>query len=287
MGKNKKGLTRILWRNKIESIGLVWVIVVLCLTVLGPWISPFSPTDLDLSHKFIKPNSIHWFGTDAMGRDILSRVIVGTRVSMKVALCVILTSVVVGVTVGLLAGLNGGIVDEILMRITDVFLSFPPLILAMAVAAALGSGLTAAIIGLAITWWPGYARLIRAQVLTIKSEGYVESARAVGSSILRVAFQHILLNAIDPLIIQITLDVGYVTLAAAGLGFIGVGAQPPTPEWGTMIATGREYILTKGWVSMFPGLALLVTVLSFNLFGDMLRSELDPRMHQHSVQSKQ
>jgi peptide/nickel transport system permease protein len=168
------------------------------------------------------------------------------------------------------------LVDEIVMRLVDVFLAFPSLILAMAIAAALGTGLTAVCTGLAATWRPGYARLLRSRVLVLRQEPFVESARAIGCSVWRIILRHIIPNALSPLIVQITLDVGYVILAAAGLGFIGLGVQPPTPEWGVMIAAGREYILSKWWISTFPGVALFATVLGFNLLGDLLRNELDP-----------
>jgi len=275
-------LVKILQRNKIESLGLFIVILVCFMGIFGPLLTPFSPTTLNRQNAFSRPNGTHWLGTDSAGRDILSRIIAGTWVSLKIDFWVILTATVLGIGVGTLAGLNDGLIDEVLMRIADIFLSFPPLILAIAIAAALGADLKAAIVGLAVTWWPGYARLIRAQVLTIKNEGYVESAYAIGCSKLRIAFRHILANAIDPLIVQMTLDMGYILLTAAGLGFIGVGAQPPTPEWGSMIGSGRQYILSAWWVSTFPGIALLLTVLSFNLLGDMLRSELDPRLHKNT-----
>jgi len=282
MKKRQAILLRILWRNRIESIGLFFAISVCLIAIFGPWLTPFSPIELNLSNQFIRPNTIHWFGTDAAGRDVLSRIIAGTRISLKIAFWVVLTAIVIGIAVGTVAGLNGGTIDEVLMRIVDIFLSFPPLILAIAIAAAIGASLEAAIIGLAVTWWPGYARLVRAQVLVVKNKGYVESARAIGCSKMLIVFRHILLNVIDPLIVQVTLDVGYVILTAAGLGFIGVGAQPPIPEWGLMISSGRQYILSRWWISTFPGIVLFLTVLSFNLFGDMLRSELDPQLHQNT-----
>jgi len=274
----RKKLWGIVRRNRLEFIGLALVAVILLIAVIGPLFYPYSPIALNLADKFKSPSFAHWFGTDSAGRDILSRVIAGTRVSLMIAFWVILVATALGTSFGTIAGISGGWIDEVLMRLADVFLSFPPLILAMAIAAALGAGLKAAIVGLAVTWWPGYARLIRARVLSIRGELYVESARAIGCGTLRIVLRHIIPNAINPLIVQITLDVGYVILAAAGLGFIGVGAQPPTPEWGTMIAAGREYILSKWWVSTFPGLALFMTVLAFNLTGDLLRNELDPQL---------
>jgi peptide/nickel transport system permease protein len=271
-----RNFLNIIRRNKFESLGLLLVLIFLIMALFGPLFAPYSPTALNLSEQFQPPSLRHWFGTDANGRDIVSRTIVGARLSLTIAFWVISVATVIGGSLGIMAGFWGGLVDESVMRLADVFLAFPSLILAMAIAAALGTGLTAVCIGLAATWWPGYARLLRSRVLVLRQEPFVESARAIGCSAWRIILRHIIPNALSPLIVQITLDVGYVILAAAGLGFIGLGVQPPTPEWGVMIAAGREYILSKWWISTFPGVALFATVLGFNLSGDLLRNELDP-----------
>ena len=276
-------LVDIIKRNKLESLGLLLVVTFLIMALFGPLLAPYSPTALNLAERFKPPSPQYWFGTDASGRDILSRTIVGARVSLTIAFWVIVTATAIGGSLGIVAGFFGGLVDEIAMRLADVFLAFPSLILAMAIAAALGTGLTAVCIGLAFTWWPGYARLLRARVLVIKEEPYIESARAIGCGTWRIIFRHVVPNVLSPLIVQTTLDVGYVILAAAGLGFIGVGVQPPTPEWGVMIAAGREYILSRWWVSTFPGIALFGTVLGFNLVGDLLRNELDPQLKRRAI----
>jgi len=271
-----RNFLNIIRRNKFESLGLLLALIFLIMALFGPLFAPYSPTALNLSEQFQPPSLRHWFGTDANGRDIASRTIVGARLSLTIAFWVISVATVIGGSLGIMAGFWGGLVDEIVMRLADVFLAFPSLILAMAIAAALGTGLTAVCTGLAATWWPGYARLLRSRVLVLRQEPFVESARAIGCSVWRIILRHIIPNALSPLIVQITLDVGYVILAAAGLGFIGLGVQPPTPEWGVMIAAGREYILSKWWISTFPGVALFATVLGFNLLGDLLRNELDP-----------
>ena len=273
-----KRIIAIINRNRVESIGLLGAAIVIFIAIFGPWLAPYSPTELDMDNKYLPPSAKHLFGTDSAGRDIFSRVLAGTHISLTVVGWVILAALTVGGLIGISAGFIGGMYDNVIMRLADIFLSFPPLILAMAIAAALGSGLNSAIVALAVTWWPGYARVIRSQVLSTKSEVYVESAEAIGAPKRRIIFQHILLNSIDPIIVQVTLDEGYVILAVAGLGFIGVGAQPPTPEWGSMVAAGRNQIICNWWVSILPGLVLFMTVLSFNLLGDLLRREMDPQL---------
>jgi peptide/nickel transport system permease protein len=216
-------------------------------------------------------------GTDELGRDVLSRVMAGTRISLGIATLILSIAITAGVVIGAISGYVGGWVDEVLMRFTDIFLAFPALILAMGIAASLGRDLKNVIIALTLVYWPWYARLIRGQVLMIRERDFVEAARAIGSRPSRVLIRHILPNTIAPIIVQATVDVGYAVLATAGLSFIGLGAQPPSPEWGSMIAGARTYFRVAWWYMTFPGLALTFTVVGFNLLGDGLRDYFDPR----------
>jgi len=225
------------------------------------------------AHRFQHP-----LGTDDMGRDILSRIIYGSRISVLIGIIVVLIGAVIGIIVGAVSGYIGGAGDNILMRIADMFLSFPPLILAMAIAAALGPNLRNTIIAIALVRWPVYARLVRSQVLSIKNSQFIEAIRSMGGSDIRILFIHILPNCLSPIIVRATMDLGTVILAAAGLSFIGFGAQPPLPEWGAMVSDGRQYIVSEWWVATFPGLAILMVVVGFNILGDGLRDVLDPRL---------
>lgn len=270
-------VVRSLRRNPVTMAGIVTVLFFLLLAIFGPLLAPFDPVDTHPAQRLLPPGGLHWFGTDSLGRDILSRVLFGTRISLYTGLTVVLISVVLGLLSGLLAGYFGGALDEGIMRITDMFLAFPGLILAMAVAAILRPSLTNTLIAISVTWWPVYARLVRGQVLSIRSLEYVQAARALGQGDLRLIVRHILPNAISPVLVQATLDMGGVILTAAGLSFIGFGAQPPTPEWGLMVSDGRSFLMTHWWVASFPALAILLLVLGFNLTGDGLRDMLDPR----------
>lgn len=266
-----------LTQSPLNLAGVVLIAVFLFLVAFGSLLAPHDPVQPNVAVKLQPPSSTYWFGTDELGRDILSRVMSGAKYSLGVAFIILSIAVLVGTFVGLIAGYAGGIVDELLMRVTDLFLAFPALVLAMAIAATLGRTLENTVIALTVVYWPWYARLVRGQVLWLKEREFVEAARAIGASPLRILGRHILPNTLAVVIVQLTLDVGYAVLATAGLSFIGLGAQPPTPEWGTMIAGARTFFREAWWYITFPGLALTLTVLGFNLLGDGLRDFLDPR----------
>lgn len=284
---NSSRLLRALLRNPLTVLGLCIVVFFLVLAWIGPNVTPYNPIEQNLKEQLRPPSEKHWFGTDSLGYDVASRVIAGARHSVPTGFVVVFAAVLIGLVVGATAGYVGGWVDEILMRVTDLFLAFPALILAMAIAGALSGkiesgllpklGLSHAVLALTITWWPAYARLVRAEVLRVRTSLYVEAAKALGVPRPRILLAHILPNCMSPVVVQATLDLGAVILTAAGLSFIGFGDQPPTPEWGAMIASGRSYIATHVWVVAFPGLAIFLCVLGFNLVGDGLRDAMDPR----------
>lgn len=267
---------REMFRSPLTVLGLAVVLIVVIVAVIAPIIAPYNPMEINFGAVTMGPSSSHLLGTDDMGRDILSRIIYGSRIDLIVGFLTILGAVAIGLPIGAIAAYRGGWTDEIIMRITDMFLSFPSLVLAMALAAALGPGLVHAMEAMLITWWPWYTRLIRGQVLSIKSNTYVEAAKAVGVNDFRVILRHVLPNSLSPIIVQGTMDIGNAILTAAALSFIGLGAQPPQPEWGAMITIGRNYIQQYWWMATFPGLAILFTVIGFNLLGDGLRDSLDP-----------
>ena len=267
---------RRLRRNSGAMLGFALLLLLLLAALFGPLMLG-SPGAQDLAARLSPPSAGHWLGTDQLGRDVLSRVLSGARISLGLGVSVMLASLITGSLIGLLAGLLGGWWDEGLMRLTDIFLAFPSLILAMAISAALGPSLTNVMIAVALVSWPTYARLVRAQVLALREREFVEAARALGSSQGRVALRHLLPNSLAPLLVQGSFDVGSAILTAAGLGFIGFGAQPPTPEWGAMVSETRNYISQAPWASSAPAVAILLTVLAFNLIGDGLRDVFDPR----------
>jgi peptide/nickel transport system permease protein len=274
----RKNLKRFLVGNRLNLIGVIIVGLFLFLAVFGELLAPHDPYAADITNsKLLGPSLSHPMGTDELGRDILSRIMTGTRISVQVALIVLGFAVVFGTIIGLIAGFWGGWVDEVLMRLTDMFLAFPALILAVAIAASLGRNLRNTMIALATVFWPWYARLVRAQVLSIKEREFVQAAHSIGMSRSRIMLRHILPNAASVIIIQLTLDVGFAILATSSLSFIGLGAQPPSPEWGTMMSTARNYFRDAWWYMAFPGLVLTLTVLAFNLLGDGLQDALDPR----------
>jgi len=265
-------------KSRLALFGLLITGLLTFMAILAPLIAPYSPTKMSLRERLSPPSTSHLFGTDDAGRDILSRVIYGSRITLRICIIVVGLTLGIGALLGILSGYIGGWVDELIMRLNDVFLAFPALILAMAIAAALGPSLENAIIAMVVIWWPRYARVSRGQVLAIREIDYVTSARALGASPVRIMIRHILPNCISPIVVQATLDLGEVVLTAATLSFIGFGAQPPVPEWGAMISVGRNFIRDYWWYPTFPGLAILVTVMGFNLLGDAVRDALDPRL---------
>lgn len=275
--RKPRGLLHRLLANPLSAVGAVLACLAILVAIFAAQIAQFDPIVMESGNRLAAPSSIHWFGTDDSGRDIFSRVIFGTRYSLLAALGILVMASALGTAVGLTAGLFGGWVDEILMRLTDMFLAFPALMLAMGLAAALGPSLFNAMIATVLVWWPWYARLVRGQTLLLKHEAFVEAAIISGASRLRIALHHILRNCLTPLIVQISLDIGYAVLTLASLSFIGLGAQPPMPEWGSMVSVGRDYFLDEWWMVTFPGLAIFISVMAFNLFGDGLQEVLSPR----------
>ena len=266
-------------RNPLSMIGIATIAIFVFTAVFAPFIAPY-PEDVIAVHmdaRLLPPSTAHLLGTDEMGRDIFSRAVFGSRVSLTVIAVVVGLSAAVGILIGAVAGFLGGKIDEIVMRITDMFLAFPSILLAMAIAAALGPSLINAMIAITTTWWPWYARLVRGQVLSIKERPFVEAAVTLGAGKGRIIFRHILPNSLSPILVQMSMDAGYVLLTAAGLSFIGLGAQPPTPEWGLMVSLGRIYMPQWWWCATFPGLAIMITVLGLNLIGDTLTEVLEPR----------
>jgi peptide/nickel transport system permease protein len=261
---------RKLLRTRTGAAGAAIVGFLVLVAVLAPVIAPDNPMAVSPAARLAAPSARHLFGTDDLGRDLLSRVIYGSRYSLAGGVSIVLIGTLVGLVVGLIAGYAGGWLDEALMRVTDVFLAFPSLILAMAVAAALGPSLVNAVIAIGAVWWPWYARLVRGQTLRIRSQPFIAAAVVSGARGRHIVPNHILRNAISPVIVQMSLDVGYAILTLAGLSFIGLGAQPPTPEWGSMISVGRDYYLSQWWFVTFPGLALLLMVTGFILLSDGL-----------------
>ena len=263
--------------NPMAMLGLAIVLLLIVVAVLAPVIAPQSPTAQDLGQRLLAPSAAHWLGTDELGRDIFSRIVHGSRLTLVIVLLVAVLVGPVGLLVGTVAGYAGGWLDTVLMRITDIFLAFPRLILALAFVAALGPGIENAIIAIAITAWPPYARLARAETLAHRRSDFIAAARMQGASPLRIVLAHVAPLCTSSLIVRLTLDMSGIILTAAGLGFLGLGAQPPAPEWGAMISTGRQYVLDYWWVATMPGLAIVLVSLGFNLLGDGLRDVLDPK----------
>ncbi|MDP9836348.1 peptide/nickel transport system permease protein [Neorhizobium huautlense] len=265
--------------NPSSGFGLIVISILLLTALVAPLLAPFDPNVINLNNVLQPPNATHWFGTDELGRDIMSRIIYGTRISLTIITIVSVIVGPVGLLVGTTAGYFGGWYDTVMMRITDIFLSFPSLILSLAFVAALGAGLENAIIAIGLTAWPPIARLARAETLTFRNADYISASRMQGASSLRIIVKSIVPMCMPSVLVRITLSMATVILTAAGLGFLGLGAQPPLPEWGAMIATGRRYMLDNWWLVAFPGGAILLVSLAFNLLGDGLRDALDPKQH--------
>ena len=265
------------WRRYgLASLGLAIVLAWVLIAIFAPVISPYAPDAVDVTIRLQPPSLEHWLGTDALGRDVLARLLYGSQVSLITGFVVVVVSAVAGTLIGGIAAFAGGKIEELMMRATDLVLCFPPIILALAIAAALGIGTTNTIIAMLVVWWPKFARLARGLVLVQRSQEYVEAAMVVGFSPARILIRHILPNAVGPLVVLTTLDIGNAIITFAGLSFLGLGVVPPTPEWGSMVAEGRE-LVEQWWVASFPGFAILTIVLGFNFLGDGIRDWLDPK----------
>jgi peptide/nickel transport system permease protein len=267
---------RWLRRYWLATLGAVIVLAWILVAVVSPYLAPYPPEALDVTKRLLPPSSEHWLGTDLLGRDVLSRLLVGSQVSLFAGFTVALIGAAIGTLVGGVAAYAGGKVEEAMMRLTDLVLCFPPIILAMAIAAALGIGVTNTLIAMLIVWWPKFARLARSLVIVQRSQEYVEAAVTIGYGPGRILFRHIVPNSLGPLIVLVTLDVGQAILTFSGLSFLGLGVIPPTPEWGAMVSEGRE-LIQQWWVATFPGLAILTVVMGFNFLGDGVRDWLDPK----------
>ena len=273
-------IRRAILTDPLALAGVAVIVLLVALAVFGPWIAPYPEQGAGQSNvpaRMLPPSLEHPFGTDGLGRDMLSRVIVGARPALGVSLLVVGLAMLIGVPLGALAGYRRGRLDALIMRVTDLFLAFPPLLLAMVIVAGLGPGLEHAALALAISWWPWYARLARGSATSLRERSFVEAARSIGVGDLTILRRHVIPNLVTPILVQATIDIGTVILAAGSLAFLGLGASPPTPDWGLMVAEGRTYILDQWWLSAFPGSAIFVVVLAFNVVGDLLLDLLDPR----------
>lgn len=270
----------LLARNKLSLMALILLIIIVLMTILAPVIIPY-PEDIstatNVAQNYQPPSSEHIMGTDELGRDIFSRVVYGGRISISTAIIAVGFALFIGVPLGAIAGSTGGWVDNVIMRITDVFLSFPPLLLAIALVSLLGSGLSNTILAISLSWWPWYTRLVRGQAISIRERKFVQASETIGTNRFKIITKHIIPNCISPVIVQASMDIGGVILTVASLSFLGLGAQAPTPEWGLMISVGRSAFPDKWWYCIFPGIAIFITVLCFNLLGDAVREILDPK----------
>jgi peptide/nickel transport system permease protein len=272
LSKRRRQLRRYFLPALGLAIVLVWILIAIC----APLLAPYAPDIVDVTKRLKPPSAQHWLGTDSLGRDVFSRLLYGSRVSLFTGFVVVLVGGAIGTLVGGIAAYARGRTEELIMRLTDLVLCFPPIILALAIAAALGIGTTNTIIAMLVVWWPKFARLARSLVIVQRSQEYVEAAIVVGLKPSRILLRHIIPNSVGPLIVLVTLDVGNAIITFAGLSFLGLGVVPPTPEWGSMVAEGRE-LVDQWWVATFPGIAILTIVLGFNFFGDGVRDWLDPK----------
>lgn len=270
-------LARALMRNPLAMVGLAIIVLLLLVATFAPWLAPYSAVQGELANRLQPPSAAHWMGTDELGRDILSRIIYGARITLMIVLLVAVIAAPLGLLIGTVAAYFGGWIDRVLMGLTDIFLSLPRLIMALAFVAALGPGIENAVIAIAITAWPVYARIARAEVLTFRSAEFLDAVRMLGASPARIIALHVVPLCMSSTIVRVTLDMAGIILTAAGLGFLGLGAQPPVPEWGAMISRGRSFILDQWWVATMPGFAIVIVSLGFCLFGDGLRDVLDPK----------
>ena len=265
--------------NPLAMIGLFIIVAFIVLSLAAPLLAPYDPSVQDLGNRLSAPTAAHWFGTDELGRDILSRILDGGRVTLGMVIAVVILVAPIGLFIGCIAGYFGGIVDTALMRVTDVFLAFPRLILALAFVAALKPGVESAVLAIALTAWPPYARLARAETMTLRKSDFIAAAKLTGASPFRIILRHIMPLCVPSVIVRITLDMSSIIITAASLGFLGMGAQPPSPEWGAMIATAKRFIFEQWWVATIPGIAIFLVSLAFNFLGDGLRDVLDPKQN--------
>lgn len=265
-------------RNKTAMTGLAVLIILASLAVIAPTIAPYDPDEVDILHQLEPPSPVHLLGTDLYGRDILSRIFFGGRITLVVGLISVAIAAFIGIILGLISGYYGGIADSLIMRFVDILLSFPRVLLALTIVGMLGPGLLNVMIAVGIAGITGYARLVRGTVLSTREEVYVEAARAIGCPDMKILFRHILPNVVGPVIVLATLDVASAVLAASSLSFLGLGVQPPTAEWGYMLNEGRNYLRSAPWITFFPGMTIMISVLSINMLGDGLRDALDPRL---------
>lgn len=271
-------IAQALFRDKRALVGLIFIIVLVLVAIFADFLAPYPMTQQDLSQALQKPSMTHFFGTDELGRDVFSRILFGTRISLTIGVSAVAIALVLGGLMGLVAGYFGGKLDTLLMRFTDVLLSIPSILLAIAIVASLGSSLLNLIIAIGIGMIPTYARITRSAVMTIREKQYIEAAHALGGSDLKIMGRHVLPNILSPLIVQASMGIASGILSAAGLGFIGLGIEPSIAEWGTMLNYGRQYIRTHSYLTIYPGFAIMLTILSFNLLGDGIRDALDPKM---------
>jgi peptide/nickel transport system permease protein len=263
--------------NALGMIGLTIVLVFIGISLFAPLLATHDPATQELGNRLTAPSAAHWFGTDELGRDIYSRLVYGGRVTLGMVIAVVVLVAPIGLAIGCIAGYFGGIVDTILMRVTDIFLAFPRLVLALAFVAALKPGVESAVLAIALTAWPPYARMARAETLTVRGSDFIAAYRLTGGSSWRIIFRHIMPLCVPTLIVRVTLDMSSIIITAASLGFLGMGAQPPSPEWGAMIATAKRFIFEQWWVAAIPGIAIFLVSLAFNFLGDALRDVLDPK----------
>ncbi len=263
--------------NPLSFIGMVIILLLLFTALFAPKLAPYDPTEIAPAKRLMAPSSEHALGTDEVGRDILSRVLWGARISIQIGVVIVFFSAFIGLVIGIASGYFGGLLDQVLMRLTDIFMSFPTLILAITMTAALGPSLSNAMMAMILVWWPTYARLIRSEVLVVKERDYIKAIKVLGASPFKILAYHVLPNVLDVVVVRASIDFGHAVMYCASLSFIGLGAQPPQPEWGAMVTTGKDFLRDAWWLVTFPGLAIFLTVMGFNLLGDGIRDYLDPK----------